>query len=132
MFGNSRKKRQAQETYRESAKHVKEDDVARAASGSASKIEQLGSAPGSLEGFWDDIKTMTSMLADYANGSQRDLPWTTIASVTAALLYFVSPIDLIPDLILGVGYLDDAAVIGLCLKSFRKDIDAYREKTGRG
>lgn len=128
LFGNERKKRQAQKTYRESAKHVKKDDVGKAASGGASKIDQLGSAPGPLMQLWDDIKTMTAMLRDYTDGSYRDVPWTTVASITAAVLYFVSPIDLIPDVIPGVGYVDDAAVIAMCVKSFRCDIETYRKK----
>ncbi len=33
------------------------------------------------------------------------------ASVAGALIYFVSPVDAIPDALIGVGYTDDAAVI---------------------
>lgn len=32
-------------------------------------------------------------------------------AVTAALGYFISPIDLIPDVILGTGFVDDASVL---------------------
>lgn len=129
MLGsNERKKRAAKKAYTESAKHVGEDDVGSAASAGASKIEALGTAPGSLSELWDDIKTMTAMLRDYASGSYREVPWTTIAAITAAVLYFVSPIDLIPDVIPGVGYVDDAAVIAMCVKSFREDIDVYRKQ----
>lgn len=33
------------------------------------------------------------------------------ASVAGALVYFVSPVDAIPDALIGIGYTDDAAVV---------------------
>lgn len=38
-----------------------------------------------------------------------------VAVAAAALLYFISPIDLVPDPILPFGLMDDAAVVGLAL-----------------
>ena len=47
----------------------------------------------------------------YFSKQYIDVPWQTIVLAIAALIYFVSPIDLIPDFIPVVGYLDDVAVI---------------------
>ena len=44
-----------------------------------------------------------------------------------AVVYFVSLIDLIPDFIVGVGLVDDVAVIGWVLKSIKKDLEEFRE-----
>jgi uncharacterized membrane protein YkvA (DUF1232 family) len=54
-------------------------------------------------------------------GSYTDTPWKVLSVKIAAVIYFASPIDLIPDFIPVVGYLDDAAVIKLAL-SFQKMI----------
>jgi uncharacterized membrane protein YkvA (DUF1232 family) len=45
----------------------------------------------------------------------------------ATILYFLTPIDLIPDFIIGLGYLDDAALIGWTMNAVKSDVDAFRE-----
>ncbi|MBN9501431.1 MAG: hypothetical protein BGO01_01280 [Armatimonadetes bacterium 55-13] len=49
------------------------------------------------------------------NPSRAATPWNAIFSVFMALLYGVSPIDLIPDLIPVLGWLDDAAIVPMFL-----------------
>ena len=44
----------------------------------------------------------------------------------ASLLYFVSPVDLIPD-VPGIGQVDDVAVIGFALKIAHDDLLQYEE-----
>jgi uncharacterized membrane protein YkvA (DUF1232 family) len=39
----------------------------------------------------------------------------------------LNPADLFPDFILGVGYLDDAAVIAFCLKLVEQDLEKYKQ-----
>jgi uncharacterized membrane protein YkvA (DUF1232 family) len=80
-----------------------------------------------LRGFFEDIKTMLSMVKDYAARSYREMPFGTIAAAVGALLYFWSPLDLIPDFIPGLGYLDDAGVVAACVRLIRGDILAYRK-----
>lgn len=52
-------------------------------------------------------------------------PAQTIAKIDAVVLYFVSPVDAITDFILGIGYLDDAAVLLLCKEMVRGDLEKY-------
>lgn len=47
--------------------------------------------------------------------------------VVAALLYFVSPIDAVPDFLVGIGLLDDAAVLAFLYKTIKEEIDHYME-----
>lgn len=68
-----------------------------------------------LGGFVDDIITMVSLVDSYVKKEYMDIPVGTIVSIVAALIYLLSPIDLIPDVIPVIGYLDDAAVIMLVL-----------------
>ena len=49
-----------------------------------------------------------------------------IAAIVAALLYVLSPIDLIPDFIPIIGYVDDALVVSACLAMVKQDLHAYR------
>ncbi|NLD87373.1 MAG: DUF1232 domain-containing protein [Clostridiales bacterium] len=57
----------------------------------------------------------------------------TIIAITSALLYFVSPLDVVPDSIPVLGYIDDAAVIAVCWKLVESDVKEYvkwREDNG--
>ena len=63
----------------------------------------------------------------YADGSYRVLPWKGIASLGLALAYLVMPIDVIPDFILGFGFIDDGALFALALKLLGREIQKFRE-----
>ena len=43
------------------------------------------------------------------------MPWGSVFSLIVALLYGVSPIDLIPDIIPLLGWMDDGVVGAICL-----------------
>jgi len=51
----------------------------------------------------------------------------TIVAVTAALLYFVVPFDLIPDFLIGWGFIDDASVVGYVMSMLAAEMDAFRQ-----
>jgi uncharacterized membrane protein YkvA (DUF1232 family) len=53
------------------------------------------------------------------------VPWRSLVLAVAGILYFLNPIDLIPDFIIGTGLLDDASVMLFVLRSLQKDITAY-------
>ncbi len=93
----------------------------------AEKIQSLAKRGGPLDALFDDIRTLIAMVRDYASGAYREIPFGTIAAIVGALLYVLSPIDLIPDFIPGVGFIDDAAVVATCLRLVAYDIQKYRE-----
>ncbi len=81
---------------------------------------------GKLQRYVDDAQLLFNLLRDYANGNYREVPFNVVAAIGGALLYVLSPIDLIPDFIPIVGYLDDAAVIAFCLNLIEKDLISYK------
>ena len=44
---------------------------------------------------------------------RRDTPWKVKLILAAALIYLVLPYDLLPDWLLGLGIVDDLAVVSL-------------------
>jgi uncharacterized membrane protein YkvA (DUF1232 family) len=118
---------------RETAGRVTDADVARAATDGRRKLAHLaGAVPDALRAVWDDLGTLIAMLGDYVSGRYRAVPLGSIAAVAAAVLYFLSPIDLIPDLIPVVGYADDATVVLICLKWVHDDLERYRKWRSAG
>ncbi|MGH1362620.1 MAG: YkvA family protein [Calditrichia bacterium] len=79
-----------------------------------------------IKSVWGDLQTMIQMLLAYRNGDYRKLPWKTLLSAMGAVLYFVNPLDLIPDFLGFFGFMDDAAVIAYVVNSLRDDLDAFR------
>ncbi|WP_085536403.1 YkvA family protein [Massilibacteroides vaginae] len=79
-----------------------------------------------LHQFWDDFKVLFSMISDYYHGRYREVPWYVITAAGAALLYILSPMDLIIDFIPIGGYIDDAAVFLFCLNQIKGEIEKYK------
>ncbi len=73
----------------------------------------------------EDLKTMFDMLREVARGSYR-LRKETVILIAGAVLYFVIPVDVIPDFIPVAGFLDDAAVVAWVVKTCRTEIDLFR------
>lgn len=88
-------------------------------------IEAKIKGSGKLKRFGADVKLMFSLIRDYWKGHYRDIPWKSIAAIAGALLYVLNPLDFIPDMIIGIGFLDDAGVVALCLKLVESDLHKY-------
>jgi uncharacterized membrane protein YkvA (DUF1232 family) len=120
------KKNFAEKVFRDSIAHIRNVDLPAAARSALEKIDILTQAvPEPLQRLWQDIKLLASLLLDFTHGKYTQVPFGTIAATAAALLYFASPFDVIPDFIPGIGYADDAGVIALCLKMVKGDLDRY-------
>ena len=81
---------------------------------------------GALKVFFSDVSDMFGMVSAYSTGKYRAVPWATIAAIGGTLVYVISPVDLIPDFIPVLGYVDDATVVAACLKMVKVDLDIYR------
>lgn len=79
-----------------------------------------------LKAFAADVKLFFSMLKDFFTKKYTDVPIGTIMSIAGTLLYVFLPIDIIPDFIPVVGYIDDAAMIALCISMTKLDIEKYK------
>ena len=90
------------------------------------KLEETLATVPALGGALSSIPLMASLVKSYMSGEYTDVPVKTIVAIIAAIAYFVAPIDLIPDGIPGIGYLDDAMVVAYCLKLVQSDLDAYK------
>lgn len=90
------------------------------------KIEMIAANP-TLHKYLNDVKLYFQMLGDIFTGKYKKVPFGTIAAIVGTLLYVLSPVDLIPDVIPVVGYLDDAAILAACLNFTRFDVEEYKK-----
>lgn len=116
---NSRfvEKRASKITQAEVKKAVDESDSIRR------KFENVGP----LGRYAEDVKLLIAIVKDYWSGEYRTIPWWAISAIVFTLLYVISPVDLIPDFIPIIGYLDDAAVVSVCLMLVEQELHTYKK-----
>lgn len=73
------------------------------------------------------VPVMISMLRSYFKKEYKDIPIGTLLALISALLYWLSPVDLVPDAVPILGYADDATVIAACIKLINDDLKEYKE-----
>ena len=87
--------------------------------------EKTKKVPGTLKRFANQIGLLFEMVKDYGGGNYKEIPFLSIAMVVVSLVYFLSPIDLIPDFIPVIGYVDDAMVVALTVRVIQEDLRNY-------
>jgi len=80
-----------------------------------------------LKNVWSDFQTFLRLLKAYKNKRYKDVPWRTILYATAAVIYFVSPIDVVPDFIPIAGLIDDISVITFVAKALKSDLIKFKD-----
>ena len=78
-----------------------------------------------LKSVWNDLMAVFRMLRAWSKGDYHSLPWKTIVLSLATVIYFLNPFDVAPDFIPGVGYLDDAVVLGFVVNSIKKELEKF-------
>lgn len=73
------------------------------------------------------VPIMISLIDNYIKKEYTEIPLGSIIAIISALAYWLSPIDVIPDVIPGIGHLDDAAVVAACLKLVSSDVEDYQK-----
>ncbi len=121
-----------EEYVKKESSKISEADLEEAIKGEAKVEEKLKKVEKKLDlnvlgKFINRIRLLMMMIKDYWNKDYTEPPWTTIAMIVFAILYFLNPLDLIPDFIPVVGFLDDAAVVALVWMTIEKDLKEYAQ-----
>lgn len=80
---------------------------------------------GGLKDVWTSLMAFFRLIRAYVNGSYRNVSTKGLLTIVAAVVYFVSPIDLIPDFILGLGLIDDATLLAWTIRACASDLAAF-------
>ena len=114
-----------QDYFDKGASKVDEDDLKKA-SESAEKIKEKIKNSKNLSGLFDDLMLLSALVKDYWKGRYRKIPYKAVAAIAFTILYVLNVVDLVPDFIPGLGLLDDATIVGLCLKLVSYDMEQYK------
>jgi uncharacterized membrane protein YkvA (DUF1232 family) len=97
----------------------------------ATKLADKESKDNKFKQLFDVALTVVRLVRSYINGEYREIQVGTVISGLAVLLYVLSPIDLVPDFIPVLGFLDDLSLVSWFLGKFQGEITNYREWENR-
>jgi len=72
------------------------------------------------------------LLKCYVTGEYRDISFESLALILASIIYFVMPLDVLPDFLFGMGLFDDAVLLGWMLRAVGDDIKRFIEWENKG
>lgn len=91
--------------------------------GAREKINHIPRGP--FAETWPYLMAMIRLIRAYHQRDYRDVSSPNLLLVVAAIIYFVSPFDVIPDSVPVLGHIDDAQVVRYALESVRADLDTF-------
>lgn len=88
-------------------------------------VQKFNRRQGPLAEIRDSLQACYRLLRAWSGGRYREIPTASLVSIVAAVIYFVMPVDMIPDFILALGLVDDAALMSWTLSAVKSDIDHF-------
>ena len=92
-----------------------------------SKAKERKGEKGFVKETWEDVQLLFTMLKAYIKGEYKHIPYGSLVLIVGTILYFVMPIDSIPDVLAVFGLTDDAALIAITMKKVKGDLDRFVE-----
>lgn len=79
-----------------------------------------------LDGVWSKMVLLFGVAKDYVNGDYTEIPKRSIIAILGGIIYFLSPLDIVPDFVPLLGFMDDIFVLNLVYKQVLKDLEKYK------
>ena len=89
-----------------------------------SKTQSMG-VGGVVDSVRENVVLMGQMLKAYATGDFK-LDMATLVKLVAVLIYFISPIDLIPDFLPMLGFTDDLALLAWIIGDLGSELERFK------
>jgi uncharacterized membrane protein YkvA (DUF1232 family) len=90
----------------------------------ARKAESIPKAP--FKDMWAYLQAMLRLIRAYYRGEYRNIRFANLVIVIGAIIYVLDPLDLIPDWIPGLGFLDDATILAFAVQKTRETLDDFK------
>ena len=88
--------------------------------------EKIEKASPALKRILKDLKDLYALFIDSIKGKYKLHP-AILSIIGGGLLYFIIPLDLIPDYLPVVGLLDDLTLLSMIINSLQKELADYRK-----
>jgi uncharacterized membrane protein YkvA (DUF1232 family) len=114
------------ETFEKKAEKIitNADKTSKLINDAMEKVNKISKGP--VEEIWDNLLVFFDLMSDWLKGNYRNVPIGSIIMIVASIIYFLTPFDIIPDFIVGLGYIDDMSIISYTFRQIQTDIDKYQ------
>lgn len=76
--------------------------------------------------FREDLQLLRALSLAWFKGEYRQISRQALLTIVAALLYVIAPLDAIPDWLVGLGFIDDLAVLAWVMRTWHGELEAFR------
>lgn len=90
------------------------------------KVDKISSDSEERSTFIYQLQVIVRMIRAHVNGTYSAFSATTILTLVFTLVYFITPVDLIPDIIPALGLTDDISLVYFVFKNLAEDIAKFR------
>lgn len=82
---------------------------------------------GPLLDLRDNLTVIFRLLKAYSKRQYTKMPWQSLTLIIGSVAYFAMPIDMIPDMLAGLGLADDITLLAYTIKAAKADIEDFKE-----
>lgn len=76
--------------------------------------------------YYDDLKALIRMARHWVGRRYTQVSTQAILYTIVAVVYFLTPTDFVPDFIIGLGFVDDLAVVSWVLSLIKDDLEKFK------
>ena len=105
--------------------YLRDPDKLRDLTRQAGSKADASARSGALSGVLHSFGALLRLLRAYVKGDYRNVPLKSLILIIAGVLYFLMPFDIVPDFIVGVGFIDDAAVLAWVVSTVKTVLDEF-------
>ena len=97
---------------------------------STEKLKKIATDSAEWKELRSKVSVLIQMVQTHVSGQYKAFSSGSLLLVVFALIYFITPTDLIPDFIPALGFTDDASVLYLIYRKLSTDIEAFMDWKG--
>ena len=113
--------------FRQAKRILEEQSQLKALFGQVSKkLQTLSGSHKQINELLEHVQLFLRMIKKSFTGEYSSFSNKTLLSLVFGLLYFVTPMDVVPDFIPLLGFSDDLSIIYFIIKNFKSDIEAFK------
>ena len=113
--------------FRQAKRILEEQSQVKALFGQVSKkLQTLSGSHKQINELLEHVQLFLRMIKKSFTGEYSSFSNKTLLSLVFGLLYFVTPMDVVPDFIPLLGFSDDLSIIYFIIKNFKSDIEAFK------
>ncbi len=90
------------------------------------KLQKINGSNKQINELMEHVQLFLRMIKKSLSGEYSAFSHKTLLSLVFGLLYFVTPMDVVPDFVPLLGFSDDLSILYFIIKNFKSDIEAFK------